>query len=82
MNCTISIYLAYAMTIYCLACIMYIAFTRCMTTPFMDSLSHSQKQILEKARYQRRNVFMVGVALSSYLMFYVQPFKKCVQIDS
>lgn len=74
MNCTISIYLAYGMSIYCIACAMYLLFTRCMKTPFMDSLSQSQKAILEKARYQRRNVFLVGIAIGTYLMIYFQPF--------
>ena len=77
MHCKISIYLAYVMSIYTLACILYLAFTRCMTTPFMDSLSHTQKQILAKARYQRRNVFCVGIFVASYAMFYFQPFRPC-----
>ena len=41
-TCKMSIYLAYGMAIYCLACIWYLVFTRGIGTPFNDSLSEKQ----------------------------------------
>ena len=76
-NCTISVYLAYAMSVYCLACLFYLAFTRCMKTPFKASLTEEQLQILLKAKRQRRNVFLVGISLASYLLYVTKPFSKC-----
>ena len=76
-NCEISIIFAYGMATYCLACVLYIILTRCMHTPFMASLSLEQKQILDKSRRQRRNIFVAGCVLSLCLLGYVKPFVHC-----
>ena len=76
-TCTISVYLAYAMAAYCLTCLFYLAFTQCMQTPFKSSLTQTQQRILNKSKYQRRNVFLAGLCLSSYLLFFLKPFKDC-----
>ena len=45
MNCVISVYLAYGMAIYCLACVYYLVMTRDVGTPFKDTLSQKQLKI-------------------------------------
>ena len=51
MKCKISVYLAYSMAIYCLACIYYLVMTRNVGTPFKDSLNAKQ--------LQKRNLLML-----------------------
>ena len=76
-TCEVSIILANAMAIYCLACVFYMALTRCMSSPFMDSQSPEQNAILQKSRRQRKNVFILGCALSLWTILYFKPFKEC-----
>ena len=77
MNCKISIYLAYSMAVYCLACLFYIVLTRNVGTPFRDSLNKKQLSIKKKSANVRRNIFYTGIFLSSLLMFIWKPFNKC-----
>ena len=77
MNCKISIYLAYSMSVYCLACLYYIIFTRNVGTPFRNSLSKKQLSIKNNSAGIRRNIFYTGIALGSGLMILWKPFNKC-----
>ena len=76
-KCQVSIFLAYAMATYCLTCVFYMALTRCMRSPFMDSQTQEQKAILQKSRRQRKNVFLLGGVLSLWMMYYFKPFQEC-----
>ena len=77
MNCVISVYLAYGMAVYCLACIYYLIMTRNIGTPFKDSLTEKQKRIKKESAKVRRAAFLQGLAASALLMGLTQPFSKC-----
>jgi len=76
--CRMSIYLAYGMAIYCIASIYYLIRTRSVGTPFKDSLSPKQKKIKKESADIRRNIFYQGIAGAAVVLFFFQPFKKCV----
>jgi hypothetical protein len=73
-----SIYLAYAMAVYCAASLYYIIRTRSVGTPFRDSLTPKQIKIKKESANVRRNIFYQGIVGSSVLLFFFQPFKKCI----
>ena len=77
MNCKISVYLAYGMAVYCLACIYYIVMTRNVGTPFRDSLNENQLKIKMESASIRRSIFYQGVALGLVSMLVLRPFKSC-----
>ena len=77
MNCVISVYLAYGMAIYYLACVYYLVMTRDVGTPFKDTLSQKQLKIKAESAKVRRTIFYQGVAGSLLLMVITQPFNKC-----
>ncbi len=76
-NCTMSITLAHGMLIYILASVFYLLRTRTIGTPFNDSLTEEQKKIKRESANVRRNVFYLGLILSSALVYFVPPFTKC-----
>jgi len=76
-NCRLSTNLAYGMIIYILASVFYLLRTRTIGTPFNDSLSDSQRKIKKQSANERKNVFYLGVILSSALIYFVPPFKPC-----
>ena len=76
--CRISIYLAYAMVIYCAASAFYVIRTRSVGTPFKDSLTPKQIRIKKDSSTVRRNIFLQGLIGSAVILFYFQPFKKCI----
>jgi len=73
-----SIYLAYAMAVYCAASLYYIIRTRSVGTPFKNSLTPKQIKIKKESTNVRRNIFYQGIAGSVVLLFFFQPFKKCI----
>ena len=77
MNCKISVYLAYGMAVYCLACIYYIVMTRNVGTPFRDSLNENQIKIKAESASIRRYIFYQGMALGLVSMIVLRPFKSC-----
>ena len=76
--CRMSIYLAYAMAVYCAASLYYIIRTRSVGTPFRDSLTPKQIKIKKESTNVRRNIIYQGIAGSAVLLFFLQPFKKCI----
>jgi hypothetical protein len=76
-NCKISVYLAYAMSVYCLASVFYLVATRAVGTPFKDSLTEKQLEIKKESAKVRRNIFYLGIAIGVISMFVFQPFNKC-----
>jgi|TARA_B100000925_G_C21921571_1_gene436108 predicted membrane channel-forming protein YqfA (hemolysin III family) len=72
-----SITLAHGMLIYILASVFYLLRTRTIGTPFNDSLTEEQKKIKRESANVRRNVFYLGLILSSALVYFVPPFTKC-----
>ena len=77
MNCKISVYLAYGMAVYCLACIYYVIMTRNVGTPFRDSLNENQLKIKMESASIRRSIFYQGVAIGLVSMVVLRPFKSC-----
>jgi len=76
-NCTVSVYLAYAMAVYTIASLFYLFSTRSAGTPFNDSLTKKQQAIKAKSSTKRRNIFYKGIALGAILMLVFRPFKEC-----
>ena len=76
-TCKISVYLAYAMAIYCIASIFYLIATRSVGTPFKDSLSEKQLKIKHEAASVRRTIFFSGVAIGVVSMLIFRPFSRC-----
>ncbi len=76
--CRMSIYLAYGMAIYCISSIYYLVRTRSVGTPFKDSLTPKQIKIKKESANIRRNIFYQGIAGSAIILFFFQPFKKCI----
>jgi len=79
MNCSISIYLAYAMAIYVFASIFYLLFTNIKNigTPFNDSLNPEQMKIKNRTTIVRGRIFYLGIFGGLILSFIFRPFKKC-----
>lgn len=76
-NCKISIYLAYAMSLYSIASIYYIIAKKSAGTPFSDSLTKEQKLIKNKSKKIRMKIFTRGCLIAILILFYVKPFAKC-----
>lgn len=76
-TCKISIYLAYAMSIYCIASIFYLISSRSVGTPFKDSLTEKQLKIKKESANVRRTIFYGGVAIGVVSMFIFRPFSRC-----
>ena len=76
-TCKISVYLAYAMAIYCIASIFYLIATRSVGTPFKDSLSEKQLKIKHESASVRRTIFYSGVTIGVVSMFIFRPFSRC-----
>lgn len=72
-----SIYLAYAMTIYTIASLYYIVRTRNIGTPFSDSLTPKQREIKKESAATRKSIFYQGIGVSILLMVLFRPFGKC-----
>jgi len=73
-----SIYLAYAMAVYCAATLYYLIRTRSVGTPFKNSLTPKQIKIKKESSNIRRNIFYQGIIGSAVLLFFLHPFKKCI----
>ena len=68
--------LAHLLVIYALSNVFYLLFTRNIGTPFADSLTEQQKQIKADSGRQRRQVFLVSLVVSSFLVYWFRPFQK------
>jgi len=66
------------MTVYCVASLYYIIRTRSVGTPFKNSLTPKQIKIKKESANVRRNIFYQGIAGSAAVLFFFQPFKKCI----
>lgn len=56
--------LAYLALTYALASVGYMILTRPLGTPFADSLTPNQRQILQDSKHNRKRTFCLSVALS------------------
>ena len=75
--CSISPYLAYGMTLYCIVSAFYLIRTINIGTPFKDSLTPRQLQIKTASADVRRNIFIQGIVLGVIILLFFRPFQKC-----
>lgn len=78
-NCRVPTTLAYGMLIYILASVAYMCITRCIGTPFRESLSKSQLAIKSGSARVRGAVFFSALAGSAVLVLVWAPFDGCSQ---
>ena len=78
-NCKIPIYLAYAMTTYTLASMLYIMLTRNIGTPLRDSYTNEQLQIKSQSAYIRSKIFYTSLGISMIALYLIKPFHKCLE---
>jgi len=65
------------MLTYIIASILYLIYTRCMTTPLADSLTDEQKLIKKQSSKKRLHVFLASVAIASIGLYVLKPFQNC-----
>ena len=77
MSCSpLTAWCARASFVYVVACLVYIALTRHMGTPFRDSLSEEQLEIKKCSAARRKRMFGAGIAAGVTLVALVDPFQK------
>lgn len=67
---------AYFGMIYCIACVVYLLITRCVGTPFIDSLTEDQKKIKRESTYVRGRMFLFSVVVGIVSINVLKPFKE------
>lgn len=77
MSCRVPTFLAYAMLVYLLTSIFYLAITRFMGRPFHDSLGPAQLAAKKVAAAERGRVFVGGLVATTAMVYLWQPFKSC-----
>jgi phosphatidylglycerophosphate synthase len=70
--------LAYVSLGYAITSIVYLAITRCLGTPFKDTLSEMQREVLRKSKAARRKAFCIGVAVAALLLLLTRPLSSSV----
>ena len=75
--CGYTVLLAYLATVYLGASIYYMVSTQSLGTPFKDSLTYEQKEIMKNSSKKRKMVFMNGVGLTMLILVFTRPFSKC-----
>jgi len=77
--CKMSIPLAYIASVYILASVFYLCYTKNIGTPFKDAYTKYSElvKIKEKSKNQRLKIFYMGIASSIALLCIIQPFKRC-----
>ena len=76
-SCIVPKVLAYVQLDYMIASVLYILSTRCMGTPFRNSLTEEQLKIKRKAVKQRRKVFWTSMLAGAIIIYLLRPFKNC-----
>lgn len=66
--------MAYLMATYVLASIYYLVASRCIGTPFNDSLTPKQRKIKSMAVKERTTIFYTGVGVGAIVLAIFQPF--------
>ena len=76
-NCQVPIYLAYVMSAYSLASLIYIVASRNIGTPLRDSYTEEQLEIKNYSSYKRSKIFYVSLFIAIGFLYMVKPFHKC-----
>ena len=72
--------LANITVIYFLTCLYYLIMTRNIGTPFKDSLSEHQIILKEKAKIERKSIFVDGLIISFLLIFIIYRYQGKISI--
>jgi hypothetical protein len=69
--------LAYASLAYLCASLLYVLIVRCfgLGTPFKDTLTDAQRDVLSKSKRDRGTAFAIGAATSIILLIAVRPLR-------
>ena len=78
MLCQVNIVFSYLMVSYLAASLIYLVATRCIGTPFNDSLTPTQKEIKKRSGRTRGVIFLIGFIISLAVTSLVHPFEACV----
>ncbi len=65
---------AYVSMIYVISCVFYFIVTRCIGTPFLDSLTEEQKRLKKQSSQKRHNIFLIGIVVGIILLHIANPF--------
>lgn len=66
---------AHISMVYIIASIVYILSTRCIGTPFKDSLTEEQKLIKQHSASKRSMIFTIGLLVGFVSIGFIKPFK-------
>lgn len=77
-NCKIPIYLAYAMTAYSIASMLYFIATRNIGTPLRDSYTSEQIMIKKESSHIRGKIFYISLGVAISILILIKPFKTCL----
>ena len=76
-TCVVPIAMAYLAIAYIAGSIIYIIATRCIGTPFNDSLSQEQVVLKKRSARTRGMIFGAGFLASLAVLFIWTPFMQC-----
>lgn len=62
--------------VYLLASIVYLIATRCIGTPFKDSLTEEQMEIKACSSKKRGLIFLIGIVVGIGVLICIRPFHK------
>ena len=71
-----TVILAHISMVYIIASILYLISTRCIGTPFKDSLSEEQLNIKKKSANQRSLIFVTSLTIGFVCLALIRPFKE------
>jgi len=79
--CNISTLLSYIASVYILASIYYLIFTKQYGTPFINEVNKIPrlKNLREDSSRKRKNIFYQGIILSIIILIILHPFYNCVK---
>ena len=76
-DCRMPVFLAHAMLVYVMACVGYIVLTRCVGTPFRDSLTPQQLKIKDASASVRSRIFWGTLLVCVVVVLIWAPFQRC-----
>ena len=80
--CKVNILLANLATIYIIASIYYLVYTKTyFSTPLADMINKipKLKTLKQQSTKKRSKVFFFGIFIASFIILYLKPFKKCYE---
>ena len=75
--CSLSVALSYLASVHLGSSLYYKIVTHSYGTPFKDSLTEEQNEIMKESSKKRRNAYLTGAGLSVVALLALKPFHKC-----